>query len=353
MNNIAQHTPVESNIVEQARNALRQGMHGQTEVTEAPLYEDKAFPLEVRSLSRTTNPAEWIAENEQHLKTHLRQYGAVLLRDFDLKDEGDFRMAANRFIPTLAKYMEGATPRTDLGKGTYTSTEFPKELSIAQHNELSYITQWPMKIAFCCMTAAREGGATPIADVRQVYGFIDKDIRDKFDALGWTLVRNFGNGLGPTWQKSFNTQDIEEVRAYCQQAQIELEVISEQQIRTRQTRPAIRRHVDTNEWVWFNHAAFWHPSSLCPIIRKELVSQFGEEALTYNTLYGDGSVIEDEVIAHINDAYDKATVSFPWQKGDLLLMDNMLISHGRAPFEGDRRVLVSMGDPVSNTGSAS
>lgn len=348
MNDITQLMSRENNIAEQAHQMALQGFSTNTKVTEAPLFEDKSFPLQIRPLSGKINVAQWIADNQVQLQKHLRQYGAVLLRGFDLKDEADFRDAANRFIPTLAKYMEGATPRTDLGKGTYTSTEFPKELSIAQHNELSYITQWPMKIAFCCLIAAREGGATPIADVRQVYEFIDKDIREKFERLGWTLVRNFGNGLGPTWQKSFNTNNIEDVKAYCQNAQIELEVINPQQIRTRQTRPAIRRHVITNEPVWFNHAAFWHPSSLCPIIRKELVSQFGEDALTYNTLYGDGTVIEDEVIAHINEAYDKATVAFPWQEGDLLLMDNMLISHGRAPFEGDRRVLVSMGDPVES-----
>ncbi|WP_394204999.1 TauD/TfdA family dioxygenase [Shewanella waksmanii] len=348
MNTTAQTMTQKTNITAQHNPAILQGLSSQIEMTETPLFENKRFPLQIIPLNGKINAAKWIEDNKQHIQDHLHQYGAILLRGFDLKDEGDFRDAANQFIPTLAKYMEGATPRTDLGKGTYTSTEFPKELSIAQHNELSYITQWPMKIAFCCLVAAKEGGATPIADVRQVYDFIDKDIRDKFERLGWMLIRNFGNGLGPSWQKSFNTNNIKDVKDYCQKAQIDLEIINEQQIRTKQIRPAIRHHIETNEKVWFNHAAFWHPSSLCPIIRKELVSQFGEEALTYNTLYGDGSVIEDEVIAHINEAYDKATVSFPWQKGDLLLMDNMLISHGRAPFEGDRRVLVSMGDPVKS-----
>jgi|Transcript_25449 alpha-ketoglutarate-dependent taurine dioxygenase len=341
---------VESNLPNQI---IGKELFRQNDVSESVLCEERGFPLLLRSNSKSTSPAQWIAQNQQKIQQSLNQYGALLLRDFQLSDENDFREAANQFIPTIAKYMEGATPRTDLGKGTYTSTEFPNELSIAQHNELSYVTQWPMKIAFCCLVAPEQGGATPIADVRQVLAFIDKDVRDKFDALGWTLVRNFGNGLGPTWQKSFNTHDIEEVKAYCQRAEIDLEVISEYQIRTRQTRPAIRRHIHTNEQVWFNHAAFWHPSSLCPIIRKELVSQFGEGALTYNTLYGDGSVIEDEVITHINEAYDKATVSFPWNKGDLLLMDNMLVSHGRAPFEGQRRIVVSMGDPVNSEASVS
>ncbi|MEH6384434.1 MAG: TauD/TfdA family dioxygenase [Colwellia sp.] len=314
-----------------------------------PMFKDNIFPLLIEAQQASSNPTTWLEENSSDVTYHLNNHGALLLRGFDIENEEDFRRAAAEFIPTLAQYMEGATPRTDLGKGTYTSTEFPNELSIAQHNELSYVKRWPMKIAFCCMIAATEGGATPITDVRQVYNFIDKNIREKFERLGWMLVRNYGNGLGPTWQKAFNTDDIEQVKTYCKESDIELEILSEQQIRTRQIRPAIHSHIHTNESVWFNHAAFWHPSSLCPIIRKELVSQFGEDALTYNTLYGNGTVIPDDVITHINQAYEKATVAFPWQKGDLLLMDNMLISHGRDPFKGERRVLVSMGEPVSHS----
>lgn len=321
-------------------------MTRQPQVRIAPLFADKPLPLLIEAAEPNLDAAAWISNHSTELTGYLQRDGALLLRGFAINDEDSFRAAAARFIPVLAKYMEGATPRTDLGKGAYTSTEFPSELSIAQHNELSYITQWPMKIAFCCLIAAEEGGATPIADVRQVLSFIDPDIRAKFEQLGWMLVRNYGNGLGPSWQKAFNTDDINVVKAYCQQAAIELQILDEHHIRTRQVRPAIRRHVQTGEPVWFNHAAFWHPSSLCPVIRKELVSQFGEEALTYNTLYGDGSPIPDDVIAHINAAYQKAMVAFAWQPGDLLLMDNMLVSHGRAPFKGKRRVLVSMGDPI-------
>lgn len=310
------------------------------------LPEGPQFPIVVEDVQHTHSAAQWVENNAELIDVYLKQHGAILLRGFDVKDENDFREVANTFIPNLAKYMEGATPRTNLGKGAYTSTEFPPELSIAQHNELSYIKQWPMRITFSCLIPAQEQGATPIADVRKVCELIDDSVKAKFEEHGWMLVRNYGNGLGPTWQKAFNTDDIEEVKKYCQQADVELEIISEEQIRTRQVRPAIHKHVHTGEAVWFNHAAFWHPSSLCPLIRKELVSQFGEDALTYNTLYGNGDIIPDDVVEHINEAYKQATVTFLWQKGDVLLMDNMLVSHGRDPFKGDRRVVVSMGEPV-------
>ena len=77
-------------------------------------------------------------------------------------------------------------------------------------------------------------------------------------------------------------------------------------------------------------------------------SQFTEEDLPNNTYYGDGSPIEPSVLDEIRDAYLKETVVFPWLKGDLLMLDNMLVAHGRAPFTEPRKILVGMADPYSN-----
>jgi alpha-ketoglutarate-dependent taurine dioxygenase len=44
--------------------------------------------------------------------------------------------------------------------------------------------------------------------------------------------------------------------------------------------------------------------------------------------------------------YREAAVCFAWQKGDLLMVDNMLVAHGRAPFTGPRRILVAMAEKI-------
>ncbi len=67
-----------------------------------------------------------------------------------------------------------------------------------------------------------------------------------------------------------------------------------------------------------------------------------EEELPFNTFFGDGEEIRRETIDEIGMAYENATVTFPWKKGDVLMLDNMLFSHGRRPFKGDRSVVVSM-----------
>jgi hypothetical protein len=77
-----------------------------------------------------------------------------------------------------------------------------------------------------------------------------------------------------------------------------------------------------------------------------LVSSYGPAGLPFNTTYGDGSAIGADEIAEINEVYDAVQRSEPWRTGDLLLVDNILSSHGRQAYTGDRRIVVAMGEPL-------
>lgn len=285
----------------------------------------------------------WFADHRGEVEAALRSHGGVLFRGFQGRMDELFPRFVKAAIPEIQAYVEGATPRTRLADGVYTSTEFPEDQTIAQHNELSYVNHWPMRICFACKVAAEQGGATPLTDVRQVLANLDPALARRFSEQGWMLIRNYGNGLGPNWRKAFNTEDIGEVKRYCAEAGIELEIFDEERIRTRQVRKAIRIHPVTGEAVWFNHVAFWHPSSLHEPLRRGLQAQFAHDELPYATCWGDGAQIDDDTIRHINDAYRRATLSTPWQPNDVILLDNMLIAHGREPFKGQRAVVVAMG----------
>src|SRR5439155_23257917 len=92
-------------------------------------------------------------------------------------------------------------------------------------------------------------------------------------------------------------------------------------------------HPETGEPVWFNHIWFWHSSHLDPDLRRRLRLEYGG-LLPYEAVYGDGTPVEDAVARHIGEAYAAETRTFPWRAGDLLIVDNMLAAHGRAPFRG-------------------
>ena len=160
-------------------------------------------------------------------------------------------------------------------------------------------------------------------------------------------VRNYGLGIDLPWEEVFQTRERAVVEEYCRQHGIQWEWIGASQLRTRQVCQAVANHPVTGEPVWFNQAHLFHVSNMAPEMREILEASFGVEGLPRNAFYGDGTPLEDEVLADIRAAYDELEVVFPWQAGDLLLLDNMLTAHGRRPFTGERKVVVGMSQPLA------
>jgi len=306
------------------------------------------IPLVVEPEIPGVNLLTWAANNQETVKTWLLQHRALLFRNFNITTTAQF----DQFIQAtsnagLLEYRDRSSPRHEVGDKIYTSTDYPPDQSIFLHNEGTYWQTYPLKIYFCCLTVATQGGETPIADSQKILQRIDPKIRDYFIEKQVLYVRNYNDGFGLPWQTVFQTTDKAVVEEYCRNHAIEFEWKAGNRLRTCQVRPAIAQHPLTGEKVWFNHAAFFHVSTLPLPIRQALLAEFAEADLPHNTYYGDGSLIEPFVLDEIRNAYHQETVIFPWQAGDILLLDNMLVAHGRRPFVGSRKVVVGMADPYS------
>jgi alpha-ketoglutarate-dependent taurine dioxygenase len=157
-------------------------------------------------------------------------------------------------------------------------------------------------------------------------------------------VRNFCSGLDVPWQRFFGTEDKSVVEEACRNAGSTCEWVGNDQLRTSQRCPAVRRHPVTGELTFFNQVQLHHVHCLDPDVLESLLGLFQREQLPRNVYYGDGSTIEDSVVDHIGEIYEKHAVRFQWQPGDLVSLDNMLIAHARDPYAGERKVVVALGD---------
>jgi amino acid adenylation domain-containing protein len=301
-----------------------------------------SMPLVIRPADGDVDLLEWAAGRREELEGHLHRHGAILFRGFGLRSVSQFEALARAICPDL--YGEyGDLPREAEGEKVYHSTPYPPDKTILFHNESSHMARWPMKQWFFCVKAAEAGGETPIVDCRRIYGRLDPSSAALFESRGLLYQRNFTEGLDVSWQDFFRTSDRAAVEARCRQAGMELEWTA-QGLRTRQRCPAVLTHPRTGEKSFFNQIQLHHVSCLEPEVRESLLSFFSPEDLPRNVFFGDGSPIPSSLVQDILGLYWEEAVSFPWQEGDVLMVDNMLTAHARNPYKGARKIVVAMGE---------
>jgi alpha-ketoglutarate-dependent taurine dioxygenase len=293
-----------------------------------------------------TGLAEWLRTNRVFVEQTLYAHGAILFRGFAVEMPRGFREVAAA-AADLMEYVYRSTPRSNVAAQVYTSTEYPADQFIPPHCEEAYQRDWPMKLIFGCEIAPESGGCTPLVDVVRVTEAIDAGVRDEFARRGVMYVRNYGRGADLPWPSVFQTSDREEVERFCAANAIEAEWLDDDVLRTRQVCQGMATHPVTGDRVWFNQAQLFHVSSLAADVREALVTLFDPDSLPRNAYFGDGAAIDEDVLVHVRNAFEAGTIAFPWQRGDVLILDNMLVAHAREPYRGPRRILTAMGDRYS------
>jgi hypothetical protein len=285
---------------------------------------------------------EWAQQHNAWLEYVLFRHGAVLFRNFDRLSAAAFERFALSLCPDLfGDY--GDLPRESFGDRIYSSTPYPSGDCILFHNESSHLRRWPMKIWFFCAQPSATGGETPIVDCRRICAHLRPTVLARFATKKLMYVRNFTPGFDVSWQAFFGTSNRSEVEAKCRRDGVSV-TWTAAGLRTRQVRDAVLTHPKTGETVFFNQVQLHHPSCLTPSVRTALDTLLRSEDYPRNVYYGDGTPIEDEIVAEVNQAYASLEVKFQWQKHDILMVDNVLVAHGRKPFTGSRKILVAMSE---------
>lgn len=293
------------------------------------------------------DPVGWAAGHRHALRAVVLEHGAVLVRGLGLAEstttEAVFRhLTGDR----LMSDREPFAPRRRYAHGVYSSTKWPPNQQMCMHHELSYGLEFPGLMLFACLVAPESGGATALADAPTVLRALPDDLVERFEREGWLLTRSYNEEIGASVAEAFGTDDRRAVERYCREHGIEFDWRDDGSLHTRQRRRAVLRHPDSGTRCWFNQIGFLSEWTMEPEVREYLVEMYGADGLPFNTRYGDGDPIGEDVVRTLNEVYEAHTVREPWRDGDLLLVDNIRTAHSREPFDGPREVLAALGNPV-------
>ena len=289
----------------------------------------------------------WAAEHKDALRATVAEHGSVLVRGLGLRDAAEVSAVFQQLSSTgLMIEREAFASRRIYSDGVYSSATWPANQPMCMHHELSYRLEFPSLLLFACLNAPTSGGATAVSDSRAVLNALPAELVARFERDGWMLTRSYNDEIGATVAEAFGTDDRGAVEAYCRGNAIGFEWQPDGGLRTWQRRSAVVHHPVTGQRCWFNQIAFLNEWTIDPEVREYLVEMYGADGLPFNTRFGNGDPIGEDVVLLLNQVYEANTVREPWQAGDLMLVDNIRTAHSREAYEGPREVLVGMADPV-------
>ncbi|MFB9903204.1 TauD/TfdA family dioxygenase [Allokutzneria oryzae] len=288
----------------------------------------------------------WAADHRDALRGVVAEHGSVVVRGLGLREPAEVAAVFQRLTTALMTEREAFASRRSYSEGVYSSSTWPSNQQMCMHHELSYTLEFPGLMLFACLSTPETGGATALADSPTVLDSLPTALVERFEREGWLLTRNYNDDIGMSFAEAFGTGDRGAVEDYCRANAIEFAWQPDGSLRTRQRRSAVVNHPVTGQRCWFNQIAFLNEWTIEPEVREYLVDVYGADALPFNTCYGNGDPISEDVVLLLNEVYAANTVREPWRPGDLMIVDNIRTAHSREPFEGPREVLVAMGDAV-------
>jgi alpha-ketoglutarate-dependent taurine dioxygenase len=308
-------------------------------------FDGRAFPfaLACRSSDATLpEVAKWIEASREELVINVEQHGAILFRGFPLQTAEDFDAFIVAFGFENFPYEQSLSNavRVNRTDRVFTANEAPPDVNIYLHHEMAQTPIYPSKLFFFCEKAAENGGSTPICRSDVLYERLCEE-RPEFarscevEGLRYTNVMppqsDLASGMGRSWQSTFSVEAREEAEERLKGLAYSWEWLPDGCLRaTTPTLPAVRQ-IDSSRKSFFNQliAAFqgWRDSRNDP-----------SKSITF----GDGSPLDPADVAVAVRLADELTFEIPWQTGDVALVDNYVVMHGRRTFEGTRKVLASL-----------
>ncbi len=199
---------------------------------------------------------------------------------------------------------------------------------------------YPAKLFFYCELAAEFGGETPICRSDILLQELEKQAPDFVRECQEKGVRYSNvmpatddpeSGQGRSWRSTLSIDSRSSAEAKLVTLGYDWQWKDDEILRVTTPALAAIRELEDGRKVFFNQliAAFrgWKDS---------------RNANEKSIRFGDDSDIDESAMKLTIELGDKLSFNIPWQTGDVALVDNFLVMHGRRPFKGQRRVLASL-----------
>ncbi|MDG4797036.1 TauD/TfdA family dioxygenase [Micromonospora sp. WMMD1082] len=289
---------------------------------------------------------DWVCDHRVELRQRLAAAGVVHLRGLALDTPARFAAVVGALVRRCPR-REPFAPRPRVLGEVYGAPTWPAYRDMCPHNEQSHALEFPAILLLAHPAGLVSSGQTLLADGVETLSRLSSRVREAFLTRGWMLVRNFRPYVGMGWGQAFEVATVAEVEAYCAAQGIGHEWLPDGTLRTRQARSSTFVHPDTGSPAWFNQIAFLSEWSLQPDERDVLVGAYGRDGLPFNTCYGDGEPVPAEDLVAVQEAIDASTVRVSWTPGDLLVVDNVRMAHGRTAHHGMWPLWEAQGDSLS------
>ncbi|HKX80361.1 MAG TPA: TauD/TfdA family dioxygenase [Novosphingobium sp.] len=298
----------------------------------------------------------WVGDHKPAIEEALLDSGAVFLRGFPVDGAADFARLMSHWNRFSAGYAGGASDRKAIEGDVMEATRTPPDIYIFLHQEMSYLPYNPRLIAFHCHVPSVTGGNTVIADMRGVLEALPDDLTRRFIEHGMVYRRHLRNAdiddwranpayPHPSWQYWFQTDDRDTVSADLGGRGLHFEWEDEGSLRIETRAPGVTTHPVTGDLLLFNqlYTQFQHPISYGEERVRVLTDAYGDRTDWPTSIrFGDGTLAREEDFQAVHREMQKRTVSFDWQAGDVMILENKFTAHGREPFEGERDVQVML-----------
>ncbi len=365
------------------------------------LSEEKEMPLVIEA-KEATDPdflQKFLASNAIKLIEDLANYGAILLRGFDINSDEQFEktiLSIPEFHGISEAFMS-ENGRTHVGELKYvlhTNSVYKTGGTLylgGFHTENYYSPDVPGYICFCCIEPSEFGGETGLINSEKLYRHLDEGLKKKLEKNAFFVSKWLVSEVASRYQ--ITTEKVEEL---CNHFDLPLVGSGEERF-VLMYKPSVFEHPLTKEKalqinlfelptlndelrkrfmddyqgkIWFWHRFFWKLPScifnsveslavifiaffhspknaykiLCTKIaafkayKKNKTASFNMERV--------GSCFNEKEIKQLAKLMRAYYSSCLWKKGDILLIDNRKVMHAGMPGKGDRIIRAMIGNPI-------